>query len=154
MQINLGDGDSRIIKKDGLKLIINYSEARGKKDRHNRERGVDRLEKKLKSNKLTKSNINSKGYNKFLKMNGQVALAIDYGKVEQDKKWDGLKGYLTNSTMEKEEILENYRNLWQIEKAFKVAKSELKIRPIFHYKRQRIEAHLTSAQGHPALKAK
>jgi transposase len=42
----------------------------------------------------------------------------------------------------KEEVLENYRSLWKIEKAFKVAKNELKIRPIFHYKRQRIEAHI------------
>lgn len=41
-----------------------------------------------------------------------------------------------------EEILQNYRHLWQIEKAFRVAKSELKIRPIFHFKRERIEAHI------------
>jgi transposase len=142
MQLNLGNGESRTIKKDELKLIINYSEDRAKKDRYNRERGIARLEKKLKTNKLTKSNINNKGYNKFLKMKGQVSVEIDYEKIKHDKNWDGLKGYLTNSRMAKEEVLENYRSLWQIEKAFKVAKNELKIRPIFHYKRQRIEAHI------------
>lgn len=142
IQLNLNNGGSRIIKKDGLKLIINYSKDRAKKDRHNRERGIARLEKKLKTHKLTKSNINNKGYNKFLKMTGEVSVEINYEKIEQDKKWDGLKGYLTNSKMCKEEVLENYRSLWKIEKAFKVAKNELKIRPIFHYKRQRIEAHI------------
>ena len=142
IELNLIDGGSRIIKKDGLKLIINYSEDRAKKDRYNRDRGIARLEKKLKTHKLTKSNINNKGYNKFLKMKGQVTVEIDYEKIEHDKKWDGLKGYLTNSDMSTEDVLENYRSLWQIEKAFKVAKNELRIRPIFHYKRQRIEAHI------------
>jgi transposase len=142
IRLNLNNGGSQIIKKDGLKLIINYSKDRAKKDRHNRDRGIARLEKKLKTHKLTKSNINNKGYNKFLKMTGEVSVEINYEKMEQDKKWDGLKGYLTNSKMTKQEVLENYRSLWQIERAFKVAKNELKIRPIFHYKRQRIEAHI------------
>lgn len=96
----------------------------------------------MRSGKLTKSGINNKGYNKFLKMEGEVALALDWQKVGLDAKWDGLKGYLTNSTMTKDEVLENYRHLWQIEKAFRVAKNELKIRPVFHHKRERIEAHI------------
>lgn len=32
--------------------------------------------------------------------------------------------------------------LWQIEKAFRIAKTDLKIRPIFHYRQRRIEAHI------------
>lgn len=134
--------NSRVIKKDSLTLIITYSEDRAKKDRYNREKGVKRLEKQLKSGKLTKSSINNKGYNKFLKMAGEVALELDQEKIDKDANWDGLKGYLTNSKMTKEEVLENYRHLWQIEKAFRVAKNELKIRPIFHHKRKRIEAHI------------
>ena len=133
---------SRAIKKDGMTLVVTYSQDRAKKDRYNRERGVKRLEMQLKSGKLTKSSINNKGYNKFLRMEGEVALALDREKVDMDAKWDGLKGYLTNSTMTKEEVLENYRHLWQIEKAFRVAKNELKIRPVFHHKRERIEAHI------------
>lgn len=133
---------SRAIKKDDLALIITYSKDRVKKDRYNREKGLKRLEKQLKSKKLTKSSINNRGYNKFLKMEGEVNLSIDYNKVNQDSRWDGLKGYLTNSSMTKEEVLENYRHLWQIEKAFRVAKTELKIRPIYHRKQERIEAHI------------
>jgi transposase len=75
-------------------------------------------------------------------MDGEISLKIDESKIKNDEKWDGLKGYVSNSSMTKQEILENYKHLWQIEKAFKVAKSELKIRPIFHFKRERIEAHI------------
>src|SRR5690554_7133356 len=42
----------------------------------------------------------------------------------------------------KKEILENYHHLWQIEKAFRIAKTDLKIRPIFHRKQSRVEAHI------------
>lgn len=141
-KLELKNGESKIIKKGKSKLIITYSETRAKKDRYNREKGLKRLEKQLQSKKLTKSNINNRGYNKFLRMVGEVSLSIDQQKIKEDQKWDGLKGYLTNSTMGKEEILENYGNLWQIEKAFRVAKSELKLRPVFHYKQRRIETHI------------
>jgi transposase len=75
-------------------------------------------------------------------MDGEISLKIDESKIKNDEKWDGLKGYVSNSSKTKQEILENYKHLWQIEKAFRVAKSELKIRPIFHFKRERIEAHI------------
>ena len=142
LKLRLKNGESRIISKEGLRLVITYSEDRAKKDSFNRQRGLKRLEKQLRSGKLTKSGINNKGYNKFLKMKGDVTLEIDQEKVKQDVRWDGLKGYLTNSSLTKEEVLENYRHLWQIEKAFRVAKNELRIRPIFHRKKERIEAHI------------
>jgi len=142
LKIDLKKDKSKIIRKDGLSLIVAYSEVRAKKDRFNRERGIRRLEKLLKTGRLTKSNINNKGYNKFLKMEGEVTIMVDQDKINQDRRWDGLKGYLTNSQMSKEDVLENYRHLWQIEKAFRIAKNELKIRPVYHYKKQRIEAHI------------
>lgn len=123
-------------------MLITYSDSRAKKDQYNRGKGLSRLEKQLKTGRLTKSSINNKGYNRFLKMDGQLSVSIDYQKAAQDNAWDGLKGYLTNSKLSKDEILENYGHLWQIEKAFRVAKNELKIRPVFHYKQQRIEAHI------------
>lgn len=142
LNLDIKDGQSTIVKKGDKKLIITYSKDRAKKDQYNREKGLKRLEKKIKSGKLTKSSINNKGYNKFLVMEGDVTITIDLDKADQEAKWDGLKGYLTNSSLSKKEILENYYHLWQIEKAFRVAKNELKIRPIYHYKRERIEAHI------------
>lgn len=139
---SLKNGDSKIIKKDNLKLIITYSNDRAKKDRYNREKGLNRLEKSLKTGKLTKSSINKRGYNKFLEMDGEIQVKINKEKIIQDEKWDGLKGYLTNSTLTKNQILDNYKQLWLIEKAFRIAKTDLKIRPVYHYKQRRIEAHI------------
>lgn len=142
LALTLKDGESTVITKDDLQLIITYSNKRAKKDKHNRDKGIKRLEKKLNSGKLTKSSINNRGYNKFLQMEGEVNLNINQDKIEEDEKWDGLKGYITNSTLSKEVVLENYKQLWQIEKAFRIVKTDLKIRPVFHYKQRRIEAHI------------
>lgn len=138
----LNDGEHTVIKKGNCKLIVAYAGKRALKDAHNRKRGLQRLEKQIKSGKLTKSNINNKGYNKYLKMKGDVMIEIDYNKFEEDAHWDGLKGYLTNAKLKPDDIIDNYKNLWQIEKAFRMSKTDLRIRPIYHRLAKRIEAHI------------
>lgn len=142
LALDLNHGESAVIKKGALKLIITYSDDRAKKDRYNREKGLRRLEKQIRKGKLTKSNINNRGYNKFLKLEGEISVAIDTEKLQQDTKWDGLKGYLSNTKIHKDQIIENYQHLWQIEYAFRIAKTDLKIRPIYHRLQRRIEAHI------------
>lgn len=39
-------------------------------------------------------------------------------------------------------VIEHYRNLWHVEQAFRIAKSDLQMRPIYHFKQQTIKAHL------------
>jgi transposase len=131
-----------VIEKDNLRIIIAYSDSRAKKDKSNREKGLKKLEKRIKTGKLTKTNINNRGYNKYLKLDGEIKVEIDQTKFELDSKWDGLKGYITNTKLSKDEIFENYGHLWNIEKAFRIAKTDLKIRPIYHRKKERIEAHI------------
>lgn len=142
LALSLKHGESSVIQKDDLKLIITYSDQRAKKDQYNREKGLKRLEKHLKSGKLSKQSVNNRGYNKFLKLVGEIEVSLDDAKILEDQKWDGLKGYLTNSKLNKNEIIENYQHLWQIEKAFRVSKTDLKIRPIYHRLQKRIEAHI------------
>jgi transposase len=143
LNLNLCNNQTSIIKKqDQLFLHISYSDKRAKKDKHNRERGLKKLEKSLKSGRLTKSNINNRGYNKYLKLSGEVSISLDKEKIEKDSAWDGLKGYLTNTEMTSNKIIENYNNLWKIEKAFRISKTDLKIRPIYHRLKERIEAHI------------
>jgi len=142
-EVKLKNGQCKsIIKLNGERLIINYSEKRARKDAHNRNRGIKRLEKTIASGKLTKSNINNRGYNKFLKLQGELLVKIDSDKIEKDTIWDGLKGYITNSKLSEIEIIENYKNLWHIEKAFRISKTDLRIRPIYHRLKSRIEAHI------------
>jgi len=129
-------------KTEKSRVIVHYSDNRAKKDEYNRTRGLIRLEKKIKSGKLTKSSIINKGYNKYLKLTGEVEITIDYNKYQQDNVWDGLKGYVTNTKLTDKEVLENYRHLWHIEKAFRMSKTDLRIRPIYHRLQRRIEAHI------------
>ena len=144
LSLKLANGQSELIEKQaGLKLVISYSDKRAKKDAHNRDRGLQKLEKRVASGKLTKSSINNRGYNKYLKIDGEVKISIDKSKYEADAAWDGLKGYLTNTTLSKDEVIENYSHLWKIEKAFRISKHDLKIRPIYHRLQRRIEAHIT-----------
>jgi len=146
LQYTLSDGDTTSIAKDEkTRLIVNYSTARASKDEYNRKRGLTRLEKQVCAGKLTKSNINNRGYNKYLKLSGEVSIEIDYEKYNQDKVWDGLKGYVTNTRLSDVAVMENYKNLWHIEKAFRMSKTDLRIRPIYHRLRNRIEAHLCIA---------
>ena len=142
LALSLQNGESKVINKGDLRLIITYSDQRAAKDRYNREKGIKRLKKQIQRGRLTKDNLNKRGYNKFLEMDGQVNVKLNQQKIMQDKKWDGLKGYITNSRLNKDELIENYQQLWQIEKAFRVAKSELKLRPVYHRKQRRIEAHI------------
>jgi transposase len=121
---------------------VSYSSSRAKKDKANRERGLKRIEKSLNAGRLTKSNINNRGYNKYLKLEGELSIKIDYTKFESDCKWDGLKGYITNTRLKGEQVIDNYNNLWKIEKAFRISKTDLKIRPIYHRLKERIEAHI------------
>ena len=75
-------------------------------------------------------------------MDGKATVMIDYDKYNDDAKWNGLKGYLTNTELSKEEVITQYNQLWYIEKTFRISKADLRIRPIFHYLRKRIEAHI------------
>lgn len=130
---------------ENLRMVVSYSEKRAKKDRINREKGLKKLEKQLNTGKLNKTHINNRGYNKYLKMEGEIKIALDMEKFEQDGRWDGLKGYITNTTLDKEQVIENYNNLWKIEKAFRITKNDIKVRPVYHYKQRRIEAHISIA---------
>jgi len=144
--LKLKNGESQVITKDrSTKLVISYSDTRAKKDKANREKGLRKLEKQIKSGKLTKATINNRGYNKYLKLEGEINITIDWVKFEADGKWDGLKGYLTNTDLSKGEIIENYNHLWKIEKAFRISKNDLKIRPVYHRLQPRIEAHICIA---------
>jgi transposase len=146
LALRLENGESVLMDwEESLRMVVSYSERRAGKDRINREKGLKKLEKLLKTGKLNKTHINNRGYNKYLKMEGEVKITLDMKKFDQDGKWDGLKGYITNTKLDKEQVIDNYNNLWKIEKAFRITKNEIKVRPVYHYKQRRIEAHISIA---------
>lgn len=143
--LNQPKQDKNMIEYDkggGRRLLVGYTDDRAKKGAYNREKGIRRLEKAYKHGTLTKGNINKRGYNKFLSMEGDVKVTINYDRITDDSRWDGLKGYLTNTDIRKQDVYTAYHNLWHVERAFRIAKSKIEIRPMFHFTRKRIEAHI------------
>lgn len=144
----LTNGQSVTINRgDGRRLIVSYSDKRARRDAYNRDKGLKRLEKRIGAGRMTKEHLNNRGYNKFLKLTGEVKVEIDQTMVEQAGRWDGLKGYLTNTRLSAAKVMENYGQLWHIEKAFRISKTDLRIRPMYHRLRRRIEAHVLVAFG-------
>ena len=140
---SLADGATcEIARDDGTRLIVSFSKKRARKDAHNRTKGVDKLRRHSAAGHLTKEHLHNRGYNKFLTLNGDVSVTVDDQKVADDSVWDGLKGYVTNGSFTAQEAIKYYGDLWQIEYAFRISKTDLRIRPIYHYRRRRIEAHL------------
>ncbi|WP_444544367.1 IS1634 family transposase, partial [Prevotella lacticifex] len=127
---------------DGERLVVSYSEKRAKKDAYNRNKGVERLRKSFKSGKITKDKINKRGYNKFLEISKGVEVTINQEKIDEDAKWDGLKGYITNTDLSGEDVIKQYTGLWVVERAFRISKGNLEMRPMFHFTERRIEAHV------------
>jgi transposase len=143
LSLQLSDGQSVVLQKqEDQRMVVGYSVQRAKKDAYNRKRGLQKLEKSVSTGRLTKKQITNRGYNKYLKLDGEATVTIDYDKYNEDAKWDGLKGYLTNTDLSKEDVILQYKQLWQIEKTFRISKTDLRIRPIFHYLRKRIESHI------------
>lgn len=121
------------------RLIVDYSEERAKKDEKNRERLIRKMELRLKKKQpvIRKS--------KYLLWENQGKIAgIDRNQIEEDKKYDGLKGYVTNreDNTTPQEVIKQYHNLWKVEKAFRMSKTDLRERPVYHRKLDRIKSHL------------
>jgi len=142
-----------IIKKHiPQRLILSFSTKRMKKDRYLREKGIEKLENRLsESVKFKKSDLKLSPYAKFIDLetksiknkNCQIIYKINEEKIKLDEKLDGIKGYITNDfSLSHNEIILHYTNLYNIEKAFRISKTDLKIRPIYHRLENRIKAHI------------
>jgi len=140
--LEVEEGKPKEVESKNGRLIVSFSPKRAHNDKKNREKGLKRLEKRVGCGKLSKEHINNRGYNKYLKLSGEVNVSIDYEKYKADGVWDGLKGYVTNTSLPRNKVIENYSQLWQVEKAFRISKTDLRIRPIYHRLRNRIEAHI------------
>ena len=137
------DGSSyEYIRQNGERLIVNYSDKRAGKEAYNRQRGVARLKRAYKSGHITKQQVNNRGYNKFLEISKDIEVCISEQKIAEDCKWDGLKGYITNTDLDAKRIIAEYHGLWVVERAFRISKGTLEMRPMFHFTERRIEAHI------------
>jgi transposase len=76
------------------------------------------------------------------------SLKVNEQTLARARKVAGLKGYLANipvTVMPASEVISSYHDLWEVERSFRMFKSDLKIAPIHVYSRESIEAHVTRA---------
>ena len=129
------------------RLVLSYSTQRAKKDKYNRNKAIQRLENKIKSSKtITKKDLKLSYYAKYIDLddnNSKITFNINNQKIIEDEKLDGIKGFVTNDfTLTANEIIEHYNNQYEVERAFRIYKTDLKIRPIYHRLETRIKAHI------------
>ena len=126
------------------RLIVSYSKKRAEKDAKDRQRLIDRMQKKVRNGKIKIADlISNHGTKRFLSVHGGEAI-INEEKITESARWDGLHGVITNAPeTSASDLLSRYRDLWQIEEAFRVNKHNLKMRPIYHWTESRIKAHIS-----------
>jgi len=131
------DGSTIRISTDRGDLICAYSSTRYRKDKHEMDRQIERAEiliAKKEPGRRAKFVTGGDGpyvLNETLKQKAVTLL--------------GWKGYYTNipeATLPNLEVVTKYRQLWHVEQTFRMAKSDLETRPIFHYKEDAIRAHI------------
>ena len=68
-----------------------------------------------------------------MEISDNVKVTINQDKINDDEKWDGLKGYITNITLPAADVYQQYKVLWVVERAYRITKGTLEMRPMFHY---------------------
>lgn len=128
-------------------LIATYSASRAAKDREDRERLLEKLREKISENPdetSLKKVISNGGYKKYTTIKPGSSIILNQEAIEADATWDGFHGIAVSNSakLSPAEALARYRELWHVEEAFRVAKSSLKTRPIFHWVPHRIRCHV------------
>jgi len=137
-ELNCVDGSSTRIETERGLLVCDFSLKRYQKDKREMEKQITKAEKLLEKQEGTRRT-------KFLmnKDKKKTEQMLNTDLVEKTKLLLGIKGYYTNLTEEPNKtIIDHYHSLWHVEKAFRIAKSDLAMRPIYHFKKQTIEAHI------------
>lgn len=128
---------------EGRRMVISYRSSRAKKDKADRDKTVQKLIKRIGKSKDPTSLISNFGYKKFITVTGDAQLEINSEKLAEAQKWDGIHGIISNvKDLSATDILAQYRSLWEIEECFRISKHDLKFRPVFHWTKNRIKAHI------------
>lgn len=122
------------------RLVVSFSQRRARKDHEDREKILKKLRSKLGRSGDVKSFVGHT--KKYLSQSGAASLTLDEEKIRAAERFDGLAGIITNATEPVATLLAHYHGLWHIEETFRISKHDLKIRPIYHWKPERIKAHL------------
>ncbi len=129
---------------EGFRLIVRYDRERADKDRRDREKLLAKIKEKMKGGRVrVKDLVKNTGLKKYLELKQKGWAVLNEDKIQAERLWDGFSAVAVNNKKETaHNILEKYKNLWQIESAFRMNKHDLKMRPIYHWTPRRIKAHV------------
>jgi len=134
-KLNSKDGEVVTENYHNQRLICEYSQKRANKDRS------DRL-KQLEKARIVIANPSKIAQRfRFVKTEGRKP-SLNTELLARAEKLEGIKGYLTNTDLPEATVIERYHDLWRIENSFRITKSDLEARPIFHHLKATIKAHL------------
>jgi len=131
----LSDQQIITIQQDGYRVIYQYRAKRAALDLRNMEKQISKAMKAI-NGQIPASRI------KFVSVTSK-SKQLNQKLIDKARALAGIKGYVTNLCIPDDEVIAYYHQLFQIEATFRMAKSDLRARPIYHRKRDSIEAHLT-----------
>lgn len=131
----LSDEQIVVTHQEGYRVIYQYRAKRAALDLRNIDKQVAKAKKAL-SGQIPANRT------KFLTIHAK-SKQLNQKLIDKARSLAGIKGYVTNLDIPDGEVITYYHQLFQIEATFRMAKSDLRARPIFHHNREAIEAHLT-----------
>lgn len=127
----------------GRRIIGTYSSKRAKKDAYEREKLLEKAKQWLSAPSQYRK-VTKRGAGRYICTDAKgMPIQLDAERIKQDAMYDGFKAIATSTDLPVEEVLSKYRDLYEIEHAFRTLKSQLEIRPIFHWTNKRIEGHVS-----------
>jgi len=129
------------------RLIVTYSEKRAKKDRYTIEKALEKIENELSNKNITKGKLKLSYYAKYLDIDKtcKIKYKLSEDKVILDEKLDGIKAFATNDfSLKPKDVIAHYKNQYKVEEAFRISKTDLRVRPIYHRLENRIKANAIS----------
>jgi transposase len=132
----LNDQQIIVSQNSDYRVIYQYREKRAALDKRNIQKQIDKAQKIVYGQVApTKA--------KFLTLKAKTK-QLNQSLIDKSYALAGIKGYVTNLDIPDQQVIDYYHQLFQVEASFRMAKADLKARPIFHRKRDSIEAHLTT----------
>ena len=123
------------------RYILCYNPGQAERDHKERLSFVAHLETELKQGGLSRL-AKRKGYGRYLNVVEKGKAEIDWDKVKQEECYDGRYLLRTSAALSPSEIALAYKGLWRIENAFRELKSNLEIRPCYHWTPSRVRGHI------------
>ena len=145
-EVVVGDGERR------RRFILVHNPEEARKDKATREKTIQKVEEALKSVREQRGQCHKKSVcallshrtmGRYLRQLKTGAIKIDRGKIKQEAHLDG-KYILSTSddTLSPEDVALGYRQLMEVERAFRTLKTTLDLRPVYHRKDERIQSHV------------